>query len=68
MNHPTREPRDGAVGVERLPNGDFVITCETDGKETRVLLGGFNVWRVFGTLAMMLQIRLPATVLRSINL
>jgi len=68
MNQPAREKSDGGISVTKMEGGRLRISCDTDGVTTSVVLGAFNAWRAFGMLAMMLEIKLPAKLGKSIKL
>lgn len=65
---PERQPSDGPMTVERLEDGRWLISVETDGERQSITCGGFNVWRVFGSLAFLLGVALPKKVSKSIKL
>lgn len=69
---PPRGPDDGPIEVRRDPHreGWWQVSVSTpDGKQTETLrLSGFNAWRVFGLLAFMLGIPLPAKLQKEIKL
>lgn len=64
---PHREPSDGQFTVERV-GGKVLISVTTDDVEQTIVMGEFNAWRVFGTLAMFFGVRLPKKVAKAIQL
>jgi hypothetical protein len=64
---PAREPHDGQVSVTR--EGECLrVTVTHNGESASVLMGEFNAWRIFGMLAMMLEISLPTALLKKIKM
>lgn len=66
---PERTPKCGAMSVQRGFSDDEVITitCTHDGQETHVVMSEFNAWRVFGTLALILGIKLSSKIAKGIK-
>ena len=66
---PERQPTDGPVRVARLLDGRLMeISVETDGVTGTLALSEHNAWRVFGMLALMLEIPLPPRIGEAIKL
>lgn len=65
---PPREPGDGSVAVDRLPDGKLTICVETDGERQYITMGEYNAWRVFAMLSLMLDIDLPKKITKGIKL
>src|SRR5262245_29859007 len=64
---PERAPFDGPLSVRRI--GDSIIVEATQGALTaRVEMSEYNAWRVFGCLALLLEIPLPPSVSKAIKL
>lgn len=67
---PARRPLDGPVSVSRLGDGDeemLRIAVETDGETKYLEVSPYNAARVFGMLAMFLEIPLPARIGKAIK-
>lgn len=66
-SQPDRRPNDGEVAISR--EGDnFVLTCRTGDHTYRLVAGPFNAWRLFGLLALMLEVKLPSAIGKRIKL
>lgn len=67
---PPRGPEDGPVNISRVGVGDghLVIEATQGGEATSVRMSEYNAWRVFGSLALMLGISLPAKIGKEIKL
>jgi hypothetical protein len=63
---PKRQAGDGRIGVEAVGDG-WVITAEQDGRTTTLRVSTFNLWRVFGVVALTLGVKLPDRVARGIE-
>lgn len=64
---PDRGPDDGPISVNRIGEA-LVITARQGALETRCEMSEYNAWRVFGCLAVMLGVRLPAKIGKAIKL
>ncbi len=64
MPQPKRTTDDGPIGVEILPNGDYLINSKGD----HLLVSEFNCWRLFAMLSMLLKIKLSKAVMKGIKL
>lgn len=67
---PERLPLEGAVSVTRegLDRENIRITVQHGLDRQTMLMGGYNAWRVFGMLGMMLGIGLPVKILKRIKM
>lgn len=67
LQQPARQSFDGPCVVRRI--GEVIIVESTqNGMTTRVEMSEYNAWRVFGCLALMLEIPLPERISKAINL
>ena len=64
---PERDERDGQLGIQRQDDRLWVSVTQ-DGEEWTMPLSEFNAWRLFGMLATMLGIPLPARLAKRIKL
>lgn len=65
---PERGPKDGPVSVNRAGEGRLVISAANTGEEPRSIeMSEYNAWRVFGSLALMLDIKLPPALGKAIK-
>lgn len=65
---PPRCPGDGDVRLHRGDGDSFFFTVTQDGAEQTLWLSGFNAWRLFGMLAIMLGVPLPKKIGKAIKL
>jgi hypothetical protein len=67
IKQPERELDDGPIGVRRetVNNRERVMITVND---QTIEMSGFNAWRIFGCLAIMLEIPLPAKTRKAITL
>ena len=65
---PARLPEDGEASVHRVNPDHICIAADLNGETQRVYVSNYNAWRLFGMLAFMLGIKLPAKLLREIKL
>lgn len=71
LKMPEREEGDGAVGLKwesRLGDNRLWLKVETDGAHYSVPISEHNAWRLFGILAVMLEIPLSKRVGKAIRL
>lgn len=67
LQQPARQSFDGPCAVRRI--GEVIIVESTqNGMTTRVEMSEYNAWRVFGCLALMLEIPLSPSVSKALNL
>lgn len=67
LKQPERQSFDGPCRVERI--GDVIVVESTqNGVTTRCEMSEFNAWRIFGCLALILEIPLPSRIGKAINL
>lgn len=64
VKQPERLPDDGAVAVTLEGASHYRISVG----EHSIKVSGFNAWRLFGMLAIMLGIRLPSALAKRIKL
>lgn len=67
LEQPKREDFDGPCAVRRI-GGVIVIESTQNGVTTMCETSLHNAWRIFGCLALMLEIPLSARVGKAINL
>jgi len=67
MKMPERDADDGAVEVRREPGGKIAIVIEHVNVSEALRMSPHNAWRVFGMLAVMLGIPLPAKIAKAIR-
>ncbi len=68
FQQPPRLPSDGAVAIRNLGDDRVAIVVTTNGEEQSIVCSPFNATRVFGMLAVMLHIPLPAALGKAIKL
>lgn len=68
VGQPPRGEKDGPVGVRRLEDETLAISATYDGTERSIVVSEYNAWRIFGTLAMFLGVKLPKKLAESIKL
>lgn len=64
LKMPDRLAGDGPVSIERTDDDRIVLGC--DG--STISVSEFNAWRLFGMMALMLEIPLPSKVGKAIKL
>lgn len=64
---PERLPEDGAVGITRIDENHLSIDVTTNGEPGSLTMSRFNAARVFGFLAVFLEIPLPAKLGKAIK-
>lgn len=62
-----RKPTDGPVSINRLENEDLVLNASTDGKIESLTTSPYNASRLFGMLALFLEIPLSKAVGKAIK-
>lgn len=62
-----RLPLDGEIGVARQGVDHFVLHVENGGVREQMTVSKFNAARVFGALALFLEIPLPPKVKKAIK-
>ena len=67
LKMPERMPIDGAVSVDRNHQGEMVLRVMHDGVNQSIVLSEYNAWRIFGLLAVMLEIPLSRAVGKAIK-
>lgn len=65
---PPRRLGDGPVEIATATPGVLSIGVTTNDARQYILVSEYNAWRVFGMLALMLGIKLPAKLMRQIQL
>jgi len=65
---PARGPDDGPVAVRAGAGGRLEIEVTTADKVQVITVTPFNAFRIFGMMALMLGIKLPAAVGKGIKL
>lgn len=65
---PLRQPSDGPIAVNRPGPEQIAIDVTNAGETARIVMSEFNAWRLFGMLALMLEIPLPSTIGKAIKL
>jgi hypothetical protein len=69
---PPRQPTDGPVAVRwadrSADDGVIEVDVTTGGKMERITMSMFNAYRVFGMMALMLEVPLPKAVGKGIKL
>lgn len=63
-----RLPDDGAMGVQRLDNGNLLLSVETAGKEQSMEVSDYNAARLFGSIAFFLGLPLPSKISKEIKM
>jgi hypothetical protein len=63
-----RQPGDGAVSASRPVPDKLAVTVTTDGKMQSLVMSEYNAARLFGMLALMLEIPLPRAVAKSVQI
>lgn len=65
---PERQPNDGEVNLRRLDKGKIQVSVMTDGNLEGITMSEYNAARVFGILALFLEIPLPKSLAKQIKL
>lgn len=65
---PAQRDVDGAVSVCRPQSDTICIEVATNGVTESITMGGYNAWRIFGMLSVMLGLPLSKAVAESIQL
>lgn len=64
---PPRGEKDGAVSVNRSTDGTLFISATHGGEERSLTVSEYNAWRIFGMLALFLEVPLPKKLGKSIQ-
>lgn len=66
---PERRSVDGGIVVRRCGDAydSIVINATHDGKESSLVVTDYNAIRIFGALAFLLAIKLPAALMKEIK-
>lgn len=65
---PERRAEDGPVKFAVHGEHTYSISVTHNGKEQDLIVGAHNAWRLFGMMAMILGIALPAAIAKRIKL
>lgn len=65
---PPRSDRDGSIEIFRNEDETITISCETDGVPGQITATEYNAWRIFGSLALFLEIELPKKLGKQIKI
>lgn len=65
---PPRTPSDGTIRLQRGGEERLLVTVVTDGEQRSIDVGIYNAWRLFGMLALFLEIPLPKRVGKAVRL
>lgn len=65
---PPRAPTDGVVRLMEVDDDLFTIMVEHDGVEQTLHIGGYNLLRLFGFIAIVMRVPLSKAVGKAIGL
>ncbi len=65
---PPRGPTDGAISSHLHEDRGVLLQCVQDGKHQHLYASTYNAWRLFGALALVLGIELPARLGKAIRM